>query len=263
VHARSLWLTLLVAIAWSAPARAQDRFEIQVYDSETAPPGAFGLETHVNVAASGTTLSEGTELPTNHVGHLTFEPHIGLASWCEGGAYLQFAIRPDEPAAGFDYAGVKLRWKIRIPRRIRGFGFALNFELSSVPRIFEAPGLGSELRPIIDFLWKGIWIAVNPIVAIDFFGPDAGLPQLQPAAAFMVDVVRPFAVGVEWYGGFGPINRPLPVSDQVEKLFGVVTWQRAWFGINAGVGYGFSGGEKVIVKTILSFDIDAALHHPG
>jgi len=260
VRDRVLWLVVSLAMLVGQAARAQDRFEIQVYDSETAPPNAFGLETHLNYFVQGTTVSDGSELPTNHVGHLTLEPHIGVASWSEVGAYLQFAIRPDAPQQGFDFAGVKLRWKLRLPRRHRGFGFAINFELSSVPQIFEATGLGSEIRPIVDFKWQRIWLAVNPIIGFDFFGADAGLPQFQPCAAFLVDVVYSFALGGEYYGGYGPLDRPLPAAAEVQRLFGVVQWEHAWFQAHAGVGYGFAAGEKWIVKAILSFDIDAAIH---
>src|SRR5262245_32903269 len=73
----------------AAAAHAQDRFEIQVYDSETAPPGEFGVEHHINVAAVGRTTVVDGELPTDQVTHFTFEPHIGLLRWCEAGAYFQ------------------------------------------------------------------------------------------------------------------------------------------------------------------------------
>src|SRR5262249_37592255 len=153
MRVRAACVVALVLMA--APARAQDRFEIQVYNSETAPPGDFGVEHHINVIAQGRTTVVDGELPTDRVLHLTFEPHIGLAVWCGAGASLQPAVRPD---VTFDYAGVKLRYKARIPRRLRGLvGLALNLELSSVPEIYEATRLGAEVRPIIDVQWKRLW----------------------------------------------------------------------------------------------------------
>src|SRR5206468_12741004 len=109
----------MLLVACAGEARAQDAFEIQVYDAETAAPGQAGLENHINAGADA-------------VGHFTLEPHVGLASWCEAGAYLQTAITSDR----FDYAGVKLRWKLRWPQRLRGFGVGINFEVSSVPKKF-------------------------------------------------------------------------------------------------------------------------------
>lgn len=246
----------LVLLGLARAAAAQDAFEIQVYDAETAPPGDSGFEVHLNhVAAGVTTTSPDGELPSDHVTHLTLEPHVGLASWCEGGAYFQTAIRPD---GAFDYAGVKLRFKMRVPHRLGGLvGLAVNFELGSVPETYEATGLSAEVRPIVDVEWGRLYASVNPIVGFDFRGPDAGQPQLQPAATVLVRLARWQQVGVEYYGAYGPIDRPLPPADQVHRLFVVGNFSHAWFGVHVGAGYGFAAGDRWIVKSIFSFDIPA------
>ncbi len=247
---------LAILVVWSATAgvaRAQDAFEIQVYDSEVAAPGAPGFEVHLNYFAVGTTTpSPQGELPTDRALHLTLEPHVGLLPWCEAGAYFQTAIRPD---GSFDYAGVKLRFKARLPRRFAGFGFALNGELSAVPRSYEATGLGAELRPIVDLERGRLFAAVNPIVGFDFFGADAGHPLFEPAATVLVRVVDTWQLGVEYYGAIGPVDRPLPAAAEVHRLFAVTQLSHAWFMLHVGVGYGLAGGEKWIVKSILTFDL--------
>jgi hypothetical protein len=82
---RTRGLTLLLAIAALSSgslARAQDPFEIQVYDATTAGPLEPGLEVHLNHFFEGTTEpSPQGEVPTEHLTHLTFEPHLGLTSW--------------------------------------------------------------------------------------------------------------------------------------------------------------------------------------
>ncbi len=248
-------LTILAIVCGLArAAAAQDAFEIQVYDSEVADPEAFGLEVHLNYVAAGVTTPSGTELPSDRVTHLTLEPHLGLARWCEAGAYFQTALRPD---GSFDYAGVKLRLKTRVPHKVaRGLvGLALNFELGAVPRTYEATGLGGELRPIIDVAWKRLYASVNPIVGFDFFGPDAGHPRLEPAATVLLSLVEGWAMGVEYYGAYGPIDHPLPAADPIHRLFVVSTMTYKWFGLHVGGGYGFTAGDKWIAKAILSFDL--------
>jgi hypothetical protein len=185
---------------------------------------------------------------------LTLEPHVGLASWCEAGAYFQTALRPD---GTFDYAGVKLRLKTRLPRRVaRGLvGLALNGELSAVPRRYEATGLGGELRPVVDVAWRRLYASVNPILGFDFFGADAGHPQLEPAATLLVSIVEGWQMGVEYYAALGPIDRPLPADQQVHRLFAVATVTHKWLGVHVGGGYGFAAGDKWIAKAILSFDL--------
>ena len=249
---------VVVLSAMPHVAAAQDAFEIQVYDVETAPPRHVGLEVHVNYVASGvTSTSPDGQLPTDRVTHLTLEPHVGLARWCEAGAYFQTALRPD---GSFDYAGVKMRLKTRLPRRVgRGLvGLGLNGELSAVPRVYEATGLGGELRPIVDVAWRRLYASVNPILGFDFFGADAGHPQLEPAATLLVSLAEGWAMGAEYYAALGPIDRPLPSDKQVHRLFVVATVAYRWFGLHVGAGYGLAAGEKWIAKAILSFDFATA-----
>jgi hypothetical protein len=251
---RALAIVVIVC-GLARAAAAQDAFEIQVYDSEIAAPGDVGVEVHLNYVAVGdSAMSPSGELPSDHVTHLTLEPHVGLARWCEAGAYFQTALRPD---GSFDYAGVKLRLKTRVPRKLaRGLvGLALNFELSAVPRTYEATGLGGELRPVVDVAWKRLYASINPIVGFDFFGADAGHPQLEPAATVLISVMEGWAMGVEYYAALGPIDRPVPASEQVHRLFVVTTLSHKWFGLHVGGGYGFAAGDKWIAKAILSFDL--------
>jgi hypothetical protein len=55
-HFQLLALSALCATA----AAAQDRFEIQVYDTEVAEAFHFGLELHTNYVLSGTSVSSCT-----------------------------------------------------------------------------------------------------------------------------------------------------------------------------------------------------------
>ncbi len=233
-------------------ARAQDRFEIQVYDSETAPAWTVGLETHLNFTARGT--QEGTpegELPTQHLARFTLEPHLGLNDFIEMGAYFQTVLRPD---GGFDYAGLKLRLKMKLREKAFGWlGLALNGELSSVPRAYEANRFGSELRPIADVHWRRLYASINPIISVDLAGSEAGRLQLQPAAKLGVDLFAFLQAGAEYYAGLGPITGIFPASKQTHLLFAVVDFTSAYFDLNVGAGYGFSGDNRWVIKTILGF----------
>src|SRR3954465_12696489 len=122
----------------SAQAWAQDDFEIQVYDAETAARHEAGFELHLNAFGDG-------------FSHFTLEPHIGLTDWLEAGAYFETFLEGDQ----FHYGGVKLRLKGRMPRRHHGFGMALNVEWSAEPG-----GQGGELRPVVDFEWRRLYVAV-------------------------------------------------------------------------------------------------------
>ncbi len=244
------WLLLVASLVAPARAAAQDAFEIQVYDAETARAGEPGLEIHLNYFAQGTTEpSPEGEVPTDHLTHITFEPHLGVTDWWELGMYLQFALRPD---GGFDTGGIKLRSKWRWPEPVGPFRFALNIELARVSKRYEAAGWGGELRPVVDARWGPLYLAANPIVSFAFAGPDAWKPVLEPAFKASVDVARPLALGLEEYSSFGVIGDWAPPSEQTHRLFAVADITAGIVGINFGVGYGFVGPERWIVKAIIS-----------
>lgn len=181
-------------------AMAQDPFEIQVYDSETAKPGEAGMELHANAFGAGSaTSAPGQAEPTDRGFHLTFEPHLGVADWAEIGAYLQTAGRPE---GGYEYAGAKVRFKARLPSKLAGHvGLALNAEVSGLPATYSASRYGGELRPIVDLRAGWLYASVNPILAFDFEGTLAGRPQLEPAAKAEVMVVSNLVgIGAEYYG---------------------------------------------------------------
>jgi len=158
----------LLAILFSLvahAARAQDPFEIQVYDSETAAPLETGIELHTNYfGRRGTVNASGPA--TDRVFHVTCEPHLGLADWAELGGYIQTAILPD---GSYDFAGAKLRFKARVPWKLAGHvGVALNTEVSRVPRAYSESRVGAELRPIVDLRLGRAYVSINPILDFDF-----------------------------------------------------------------------------------------------
>jgi hypothetical protein len=95
------WLFLKAAM-WAliaTVARAQDAFEIQIYEYETVPKGRWNLENHINYVGKGTKLLEGTVAPMNNQFHLTFELTRGITNYYETAAYLLTAHRP---GAGYE-----------------------------------------------------------------------------------------------------------------------------------------------------------------
>jgi hypothetical protein len=207
---------LLICLLLAGAARAQDDFEIQVYDAETAARGEAGFELHLNAFADGQS-------------HFTLEPHVGLTGWLEAGAYVQTFLDGND----FHYGGAKLRLKGRMPRRHHGFGMALNVEWSAEPS-----GMGGELRPIVDFEWRRLYVALNPIVS---FGPEGA--DFEPAVKVNVRIISALAAGVEYYG---------TVAAHVHRLVGVldVGWGR--LGLNVGAGYSW-GDNRWLVKGIVGY----------
>lgn len=232
-------------------ASAQDRFEIQVYDSEVAEAGHFGLELHTNYGFAGRREpSPEGELPTEHVLRATLEPHVGVFGWGEVGAYLQSALRPGGPV---DYAGVKLRFKAKWPDKLLNgaLGLAFNVELSRLPADYEANVWGTELRPIVDLRLGPVYGAVNPIVGIDLQGSKAGHPQFDPAFKLAFFARPEVSFGGEYYAGLGPFDSFSPAAQQSHQLYAVMDLAGDLFDLNVGLGRGFGAADPWVAKAII------------
>jgi hypothetical protein len=242
---RAAVLVAAVVLGVPAVARAQDAFEIQVYDATTAQLGEVGIETHLNQH-----IIDGAANET----HLTLEPHYGLTDWAELGGYFQTAMTSGGDLA---YAGVKLRLKLRRPGRVwqDRIGLAINGELSVIPSRFEPQVWGSEIRPILDLTTGALYASINPILTVDLRGELAGHPQFEPCAKFAVKLRETVAIGAEAYGAFGPLDDL--GSEHATRLLAVVDLTGDWWDLNLGVGYGWGSPDHAVAKLILG------LHPPG
>ncbi len=257
-HLRRRRFAILLALVACA-ARAQDPFEIQVYDSATAAHLETGIEVHANYSGRMSAAAPaGPVSATDRVLHLTFEPHLGLADWAELGGYLQTALRPD---GSYDYAGAKLRFKARLPRPVAGvLGLAVNTEVSWLPRAYSESRFGAELRPIADLRVGPAYLAVNPIVDFDFEGALAGRPQLEPAAKAEVMLLDDLlGLGVEYYAALGPLIAGNGSWQQVHRIFAVVDLMQipagpVRLGLDVGVGHGLAADEGWIAKAIVGVE---------
>jgi hypothetical protein len=231
---------LVLVAALASPAFAQDQFEIQVYDADSAPRGELGLELHANQHVIDRAANES---------HLTFEPHVGALDWLEPGAYFQTSLATSGELA---YAGIKVRLKARWPHRLwsRRVGLAINGELSDVPARFEPNRYGSELRPIADVELDRIYAAVNPIVSIDLSGKLAGHPQLEPCAKLAAKATPALAIGVEAYTALGPIDDL--GSEHVFRVLGAVDILGSWWSVDLAAGWTWGTADHAVVKMIFA-----------
>jgi len=236
-------LAPLLVLLGSTAALAQDPYEIQVYAADLLQPGTAGLELHLNHARVSA---------VDFATHLTLEPHLGLAPWLEVGMYFTSIFKAD---GRYDFSGVKARVKVGLPERLGGLvGLALNTELSFGGGIPEE-GMGMEFRPIVDLDLPFAYFAFNPILTVAFDGPVLGFEPCLKGNLKLGEVVQ---LGLEYYGGLELAPGLTPPTRQTHRLFGVVDleWQvgKVAFALDAGVGYGFLGPEKWLVKAIFGVD---------
>jgi len=130
----------------------------------------------------------------------------------------------------------------------------LNAELSLLPAAYDRNRVGGELRPIVAWEGSGWLFAANPIIGVSLAGQ--GLhegPVFEPAVKIAREVFGVFAIGVEYYGGVGPIAHPAASANQEHLLFGAIDLVAfSNVEVNLGLGGGLTpASEGLVGKLIL------------
>lgn len=250
------WLWLAAAAIAPLAAQAQDLFEIQVYEYETVDKGKWNLETHFNQITHGTKHFDGTVAPTNGQFHLTWELTRGITENFEMAGYLVTAVRP---GAGYEFAGWRLRPRVRAPKAWRlPVDLSLSFEFGFPRPQYEANSLTFELRPIIEKELHWARLSFNPVMARALRGPDTkeGF-EFEPNAKFAYFIRKKdwFNVGFEYYGATGPITGFNRLNEQVHII---VPSADIYFNehtmVNLGAGLGLTGAaERLILKMRIGY----------
>jgi hypothetical protein len=254
-------LAVLLVILGAAPsmARAQDNYEIQVYGSQTMPVGSTMFELHSNYALDGRRTIDAGVLPTNHALHETVEITHGFTSWFEVGGYLFSSAARTQ---SWRFVGAHVRPRVRVPEsRHWPVGASLSVEVGYQERDFCQDSWTVELRPIIDKQWGPWYASFNPTLDHSLRGDNAAVGfELAPNAALTRDITPIVSLGVEYYGGLGPIAALTPRNEQAHQLFGVVNLDLSpeWE-FNAGLGFGLTAAtEHRMIKLILGRRVGGA-----
>jgi hypothetical protein len=184
-----LWRPVLAALPLllsAGPLRAQDPFEIHVYEYETLAPRHCTLETHLNFVGIGTNAQEGTVAPTNQF-HATFELTGGLTNNVSLGVMLLTAVRP---GGSLDYAG----WRI-LPHFYAPKSWNLPVDLGLIAEFgfqnttYQEDSRHVELRPILGKEIGKFEVTVNPVFERALYGPGVRDGWgFEPAARFAYEL---------------------------------------------------------------------------
>ncbi len=215
MHLKELLGILLLCTALRA--RAQDNYEIQVYDSKLVPTACTMVELHSNYTFNGFKDTIHGVLPTNHALHETIEITRGICPWLEIGFY-QFLTRNDDMKP--DYVGNHIRPRIAVPEKYKlPVGLSLSTEFGYQDPKYCADSWTLEIRPIIDKTIGKFYIGINPVVDYSFQGENAGKPVVfSPNAKVSVAVCRKLQIGFEYYNTMGPFGNFDQLNQQPHQL---------------------------------------------
>ena len=253
---RRLGATLLASVTRTAlplllaagVARAQDVFEIQVYEYATVPAGFWSLETHLNYTARGST-APGPTYPSQGQTHLTFELTRGLTDHVELAGYLVLAQRQ---GAGPEVVGYRIRPRVRVPESWNwpvDVGFSV--EVGFPDPKYEENSMTLEVRPILEKKFGRWQLDVNPVVGKALRGPGVNDGwDFEPNARVGWEATPMFDVSLEYYGSTGDVGHWLPGERQVHQLYPGFDWQiTPSMVMNFGVGLPLTNaGDGSIIK---------------
>jgi hypothetical protein len=239
------------------PARAQDNYEIQVYNFELVDPHHTMIELHSNFTIDGTkTISDGL-YPTNHAEHETIEITHGFTDWLEVGFYIFTSERSGQ---GIQWVGDHIRPRIAIPKKWKWpVGLSLSNEVGYQRRPFSTDTWTWEMRPIIDKQLGRWYLDFNPTFDKSLHGQTVGEGFVfSPNVKISYDFTKKIAGGIEYYGSVGPATDFVATRLQQHQIFPAIDLNLSpkWE-VNFGLGVGVTAStDHLIAKMILGYRFD-------
>jgi hypothetical protein len=249
------WIFLSIGVT----ALAQDPFEIQVFEYEPLPLGAFTYEAHINYVLDGTTKFDGTVAPLQNQLHVSSEWTAGITDQIRAGVTV---LTAEGPGIGAEYAGIRFLPHFYAPRSWGlpvNLGLVTEFSLER-PR-FNADTRDLELRGIVEKHMGRLQMDGNVVFERALHGPGtADGWSFEPSGRIGWQARENLTPSIEYYGVLGPIQEFLPRHRQVHLLFPGADWKiRERVTWSFGVGLGMTGaGSQVVLKTRLEFEFGRA-----
>ncbi len=243
---------LVWGLFFSSWARAQGNYEIQVYGSDTVPPGRTMVELHSNLTVEGFKTTAFGVLPDEHQVHETLEITQGWNSWFETGFYVFTSAGPGQ---GYKWVGDHIRPRVRVPESWRWpVGVSLSTEIGYQRPIFSTDTWTWEIRPIIDKQLGRYYLAFNPALERSFHGASVheGV-GFAPSFKLGYGFTKKLSAGFEYYGSVGSLTGFNPFNIEQQQFFPSIDYDfgPAWE-FNFGVGVGVTHStDHLILKMIV------------
>jgi hypothetical protein len=253
---RSLAVPLVVCgvlTLTTVQAAAQDLFELEVFEYETAAPGDYDVELHTNV------MSRGGVIPDSIVGdhrpaHISLEVARGWTSRFETAVFIQTA--PFGSSGSERFAGGHLRSKIRLgslpdfPLRV-----AVSAEYTFNRAAFDHELQTLEIRPIFDYSLGRLTLVANPSLEIVTHGSDEGLePVFDLSARAGWQLLHRVALTADYFSAAATTRHLQPEGSGHDLLFGGVDLDiGSGWELNLGMGHCVTQHEPWLMKTVIGY----------
>jgi hypothetical protein len=251
----------LLLLVCAAALRAQDPFEIIIFEYDPLPFGMFTYETHLNYVLDGTKGYDGAVAPTQDQLHYSTELTMGLTESIRAGVVVMTAHRAGGP---WEYVGFRLLPHFYAPR---SWGLPVNLgfvaEYSSERPGFDDDTRTLELRGIVEKHIGRLQLDGNLVFGRGLRGSGTREGwDLEPSGRVGWKLTKKFTPSLEYYASMGPVNRPLPRQQQIQLLFPGADWNVTehlkW---SFGMGFGLTdASNRVTLKSRLEYEFGGRKH---
>jgi hypothetical protein len=232
-------LTAFTFLFISLIAHSQDNYEIQVYASPAMAKGNTIFELHSNFTFAGEKNIVDGVRPGYQSLHETLEITHGITGNFEIGFYL---FTNYTSPYGYKVIGTHIRPRISVPEKWKWpVGVSLSTEFGFQQPEYSSDTWSIEIRPIIDKQFKKFYIAFNPVFDVGLKGISKDhTPAFEPNVKTSYTFNK-VALGLEYYGDMGQLNRIPGLSEQTHTLFVVADlYINPKWEVNIGPGFGLT-----------------------
>ena len=244
---------MLTMLGVVRPSDAIDFYEIQIYDTSTAPVGHLTLELHSNTTSTATGQLAKDQTDVYQI-HETIEGTYGILRWLEVGQYFDTAKLSN---GNYEYTGSRTKVHFGIPQTFEWpVQFGGNIELDYMRHAAEENPTTLELRPIIGGTYKKFRLVANLALEKPFSGPTThrGL-QFEPSGELVYDLHRWVSPAIEYYADMGSIQPLEKVQEQQHFIVPTLNFYLIpQLELNLGVGIGLTrASNAVFLKSIVGW----------
>ena len=252
-HIFGVALCMAAMLAAARQSHAIDFYEIQIYDTDTAPVGHLALELHSNTTTTATGQLAKSQMDVYQI-HETLEGTYGVVRWLEIGQYLATAKLSN---GDYEYSGSRTKVHFGIPQTFEWpVQFGGNIELDYMRHAAEENPLTLELRPIVGASYKGFRLVANFAFEKPFSGPQTHRGfQFDPSGELVYELNHWLSPALEYYGDMGPIEPLEKVQEQQHFIVPALNFDFiAQLELNLGVGIGLTRASNgVFLKSIVGW----------
>jgi len=241
-------------VSASVLAYAQDPFEIQVFEYDPLPRGAFTYEAHINDVVAGLETSPGQGVaPWHDQFHLSSEVTAGLNDAVRIGVTALTAM---VPGYGPEYAGIRILPHFYAPKSWNlplNLGFVVEFSFEHP--LFNENTREVELRGILEKHLGRLELDSNYVMAHALRGPGTSEGwEFEPSGRVGWRLSSVITPSLEYYGSLGPVDNVLPIYRQAHLLFPGADWRpREGVTWSFGIGVGLTD-ERLVFKSRIEFE---------